>query len=118
MSKKRKPRNIQQAPAPKAQKTRPGTLLLAWLLATATLAGGLAAIMTFWPRPSVSAGDPVDPDNPWSSAFTVLNGNSIPLEDVAVGIGPGVISGTFTYNGDGPLSERSGIVMLSRCKNH
>jgi hypothetical protein len=88
MSNKIKPLNTKQIPSTKAQKTRARTSLWAWLLGIATLIGALAAIMTFLPRPVVSVADPVDPENPYSSAFTITNGNFIPLTDVSLGFFP------------------------------
>jgi hypothetical protein len=61
--------------------------MLGVVLGLATLIGGFAAVIAFVPRPSVSVGDPVDPKNAFSSAFTVSN-NNLPLEHVAVGVIP------------------------------
>jgi hypothetical protein len=48
--------------------------------------GGIASLATFLPRPSISLVDPVDPDNPFSSRFTITNNGFVPLTDVSVGI--------------------------------
>jgi hypothetical protein len=79
----------QKKPTPKVGKTKK-LALMSWLLGVATLVGAPAAVLTFVPRPSVSVGDPVDPDNPFSSKFTVRNGN-IPLTEVSVEITPRIV---------------------------
>jgi hypothetical protein len=56
-----------------------------------TLLGGAGSIVTFVPRPSISLIDSVDPDNPFSSRFTISNSGVIPLTDVSVGIHPQVL---------------------------
>jgi hypothetical protein len=63
--------------------------VFAWVLGPATILGGIAAILVFLPRVTVSASDPPDPANPMSAAFTITNTNFIPLRsvDAALGIG-------------------------------
>jgi hypothetical protein len=80
--------------AKKAQKAKSRISLWTKALGAATLIGGAAAVLTFLSRPSVSVSDPVDPDNAFSSAFTVTNGNFVPLKDVSVGIALGKIQWT------------------------
>jgi hypothetical protein len=68
--------------------------LWATLLAVATLVGGLAAVMTFFPRITVvAAAGPIDQSNPASIAFTITNSNVYPLEDVGVTLAVCELSG-------------------------
>jgi hypothetical protein len=55
-----------------------------WILGSATLLGTFLAIVTFLPRPVVSVGDPVDPNNPFSVTFTTTNTTMIPLHHVNI----------------------------------
>jgi hypothetical protein len=85
-----------------------------------TLVGGVAAVLTLLPRPSMSVVDPVDPDNPFSSAFTVSNNNFVPLEDVSVGI----VSERIQWEGGGTIAlgkppyEDSAVAMDTRWQHH
>src|ERR1700727_2238226 len=82
----RAPKSKPKKPSAKARKTKKQKLLLPFLLGSATLMGGIAAVATFLPRPSISLVDPVDPSNPFSSRFTITNGGFIPLTDVSIGV--------------------------------
>jgi hypothetical protein len=67
--------------------------VLAWLLAIATLLGGLAAVLTFLPRVVVSPPtSPIDPRNAMSVSFDVINTGFIPLWDVSASLGLGEIT--------------------------
>jgi hypothetical protein len=83
--KKTKPRK-QVGEAKTARGKGTVVLLLEWLLGLATLIGGLAAILTFLPRVSVSQSDPVEPSNPFSASFTITNMNFIPLRAVGASV--------------------------------
>lgn len=110
-------------PRPRKQKAKETTKEvrpLAWLLAIATLIGGLAAVLTFLPRPSVSATDPVDANNPFSSAFTITNNSFVPLRDVSVRLQLGSVKiGTVEIKG-GPLfdGKHGGIFTTDDWQNH
>jgi hypothetical protein len=65
--------------------------IIALILAIATIAGGLAAIVVFLPRISVLPSDPVDLTNPFSASFTITNNNFIPLRQVNALLGIGQI---------------------------
>jgi hypothetical protein len=82
--------------------------------------GVAAALLTFLPRPSVSVGDPVDPENPFSSAFTVTNGNFVPLRDISVGLKLGNIKvGNVNLASKSPLSNgRSGAIFETEGWEH
>jgi hypothetical protein len=56
------------------------------LLALATLIGGIAAVATFFPRITVLASDPVDPNDPFSSTVTVTNTGFLPLNSVGYAV--------------------------------
>lgn len=56
-------------------------------LAIATLLGGPAAIVTFWPRMTVVPSGLSDESNPYSETFAVNNTGFLPLIDVRIGIG-------------------------------
>ena len=64
---------------------------LTWLLGVATLLGGAAVVP---PRPAVIPGDPADPDNSMSAAFTVTNNSIVPLWHVSAFVGLGEIFGS------------------------
>jgi hypothetical protein len=49
----------------------------------------VAGILTFLPRPTVIAGDPVDLDNPFSAAFTITNNNMVPLRHLSAKVALG-----------------------------
>jgi hypothetical protein len=68
----------------------------------------------------VSTIDPVDPDNPFSSRFTITNTGFIALENVSVGIAPGKIDwgGDAVLRTEGPLSDKSHVLMSSNWQNH
>jgi hypothetical protein len=68
-------------------------VLLAWLLGIATLLGGAAVVL---PRPTVTADEPVDPQNTLSASFTIVNTNFIPLRHVTAALGLGQLK---TING-------------------
>ena len=92
---------------------------LALLLGLATLLGGLAAALAFIPRPYVSVSDPVDSANPFSSKFTIKNGN-IPLSDVCVAVGFGkinlgnVIIGTV----GGKFPQKYAVIQMEKWQHH
>jgi hypothetical protein len=114
MSNRLKPANKKAIPGPKARKTTTG---IWWprLKGLFFLIGVLVSIMAFLPRPSVSVGDPVDPDNPFSSTFTVSNGNWVPLADVSVGIGgPGFLE----FEGNRVVNVRSSGFMAQSAWLH
>ncbi len=56
-----------------------------------TLIGFIVAVITFYPRPTVTQSDPVDPSNPFSASFTITNNTFIPLEHVTAFLGIGQI---------------------------
>jgi hypothetical protein len=49
--------------------------------------GVFAALVTFLPRVSVAATDPVDQTQPFTSSFTITNESIFPLRDVGAGFG-------------------------------
>src|ERR1700687_4679277 len=86
---RRKPKPPQMA----KQTKKPGVRLLEWVLGICTLLGGLAAVITFLPRVTITPSDPVDPGNPFSVSFTVTNASfiPIPLNNVSVRVSVGQI---------------------------
>jgi hypothetical protein len=54
----------------------------AMILALATVVGGAAAVVTFFPRITIEASGPFDPSPKPPVTFTIANTNVIPLEDV------------------------------------
>lgn len=54
----------------------------AGILGGATLIGGIVAVVTLFPRMTVSFSDAVDSSNPFSSSITVTNTGLIPLKSV------------------------------------
>jgi len=88
-------------------------------LALASFAIGLLGLLSFLPRPSVSASEPVDIENPFSSAFTVTNGNIFPLSDLRVGLAPVrmPINGGRVVN-DELLESRLGFIFNSKWEHH
>jgi hypothetical protein len=79
----------QQKPQQKAQKTETRVSPLAILLVLATLSGGAAAVVTFVPRVTVNASDPVNQDDPFSSSITITNTGYMPLVSVTPKMGLG-----------------------------
>jgi hypothetical protein len=53
-----------------------------WVSGLATFIGTVTALLTFFPRPTVTSADPVDPNNPFSVSFTVANNGLVPLTHV------------------------------------
>jgi hypothetical protein len=110
-----KPKKIRKKAAEKNR--RPS--LTGIVLGIITILGGILAPLAYLPRPSVSVSEPVDADNPLSSAFTVTNGNIIPLWDVRLGIAPGDMGiGRKTLEGDRPLSDDSGFLFMPKWEHH
>jgi hypothetical protein len=67
-------------------------LLLPLISAATTLFGVLAGIVTFWPRPVVSAPSAsFDTSNAMSISFDISNQSFIPLDRVVIGLGIGQI---------------------------
>jgi hypothetical protein len=60
---------------------------LAVVLGVATLIGGCAAIVTFFPRVTPSVSDPYDPNDPFSSTITITNTGYLPLGSVEAFVG-------------------------------
>jgi hypothetical protein len=82
----------EEPPRPEKQKQRgaenqSGTSLrkIAIGAASAMLAllGGVVAVLTLLPRISVTAGDPIDPNDTLSAPFTISNNNFIQLREVS-----------------------------------
>jgi hypothetical protein len=69
-------------PQPTAAKAK--RAWMPWILNAATLLGLFLAVVAFYPRPIVSAADPVDPNNPFSASFTITNSTMIPLHHVNI----------------------------------
>jgi hypothetical protein len=88
-------------------------------LALASFGIGLLGLLSFLPRPSVSASEPVDVENPFSSAFTVTNGNIFPLSDLRVGLAPVrmPVKGGWLVN-DEVLENRLGFFFNSKWEHH
>jgi hypothetical protein len=84
--------------------TPPHKLIWSFISAVAVLLAYLALI----PRISISLGDPVDPDNPFSSRFTVKNDGLMPLNDVFIGIHPQLIVKGTAKVGAPPRKEGDG----------
>jgi hypothetical protein len=78
---------------------REGRPVYAWrsILASATLIGGFAAVVTFLPRISIVASDSADPSNPFSASFTIKNTNIVPLSDVSASLGIGQVETTGAH---------------------
>ena len=67
--------------------------IVTFLLTASTLLGGLAALLTFLPRPTVSPpSTPFDIKNPFSVSFDISNSGYIPLEDCTALLGVGEIA--------------------------
>lgn len=75
--------------------------VLGSLLVVATLLGGIAAVVVFWPRVVATISDPVDPDDPFSASATVTNTGYIPLDSVT----PYVGVASIRTKGSPPASE-------------
>lgn len=88
-------------------------------LALTSLGVGLLGVLSFLPRPSVSASEPVDIENPFSSAFTVTNGNIIPLSDVRIGVAPVrmPVNGGWLI-GDELQENRLGFLFNTKWEHH
>jgi hypothetical protein len=65
--------------------------LLNIILAVATIFGAGIAALVLLPRVVVDSSVPVDPSNPLSSSFTIINTGYIPLRDINISIGIGQI---------------------------
>ena len=52
------------------------------MLGAATLIGALAAILTFFPRLTISNTASIDSDDPFSTPFLIINDGYLPLSDV------------------------------------
>jgi hypothetical protein len=65
-----------------AEKTVVKISPLAVILGSATLIGGIAAIVMFFPRLTVAVSDPPDASQPFSSSITITNTGYLPLEEV------------------------------------
>ena len=61
------------------------------LFLLSAVAGIIGIIYNLWPRPQVMKGDLIDPSNPFSASFTIINSSVIPLRDVTVAVGVGQI---------------------------
>ncbi len=70
-------------------KTKTRIPLLATVLGTATLIGGIAALLVFLPRMTVTTSDPADPDDPFTASATIVNTGFMPLKSVEVSVGMG-----------------------------
>jgi hypothetical protein len=68
-------------PRPEHKSKKEKSSLIGVLLGVATLIGVPAAVITFWPRVTVSVSDPVDQNQPFSSSVTIQNG-LLPLDSV------------------------------------
>jgi hypothetical protein len=75
----------------RADKTKRRISPLAMVLAAATLIGGVAALLALLPRVTVTASDPVNLDDPFSSSITITNTGYIPLYSLF----PSVCLGAF-----------------------
>jgi hypothetical protein len=93
-----------QAPRPPSIKPPENRGCFWWILALSTIAGGVAAILFFYPRPTISDSEPIEPQFALSASFTVTNNGFIPLEDVNVGLALGklVMAGSSANT---PLEE-------------
>jgi hypothetical protein len=67
----------------------------AMILALATVVGGAAAVVTFFPRITIEASGPFDPSPKPPVTFTIANTNVIPLEDVKPRLGFCAVSLNF-----------------------
>ena len=74
-----------------AVKSKSRISVVAIVLASATLLGGLAAAVTFLPRLTPTVSDPSDADNPFSSSVTITNTGYLPLDSVEATVGIGDI---------------------------
>ena len=89
----KKPKKVRKLSKQKLEtsvnKTKTQFRLRALLAGTITTIGVVGTLVAFWPRPVVSASDPVDLDNPFSASFTITNNNVVPLHnlDVSVALG-------------------------------
>ena len=88
-------------------------------LALASFGMGLLGLLSFLPRPSVSASEPVDVENPFSSAFTVTNGSIFPLSDVRLGVAPVrmPVNGGWLVN-DEVVESSLGFFFNSKWEHH
>jgi hypothetical protein len=85
-----------KSPKLKPRDTRQHPSIVGALLGLATLVGVPAAVVAFWPRVTVTASDPVDPTQPFSSSMTITNG-LLPLDSVYPSIAVGDVG--FMMNG-------------------
>lgn len=97
----------------RGRKTKRRIPLVAMLLGSATLIGGISALVTLLPRVTATASDPPNPEDPFSSPITVSNTGYIPLESVQAMMSPGEIVGslgnghTLTLRGADGFKSRS-----------
>jgi len=111
-------RGVKTEPKNQNKRQRKGLFraVLAVILAIATLLGYAILI----PRVTVSASDPIDPRNPFSSKFTITNESYYPLTDVSVGFGLGELHAASggTLHGGEPLSENAPFFTDTRWQHH
>jgi hypothetical protein len=96
-------------------------MLIAWLLGTATLLGGISVVI---PRPVVfQTADPVDSKNPFSVPFTITNTGFIPLTHVTAYVvlrdfatEPAVFTPIYHPNYGGP--DRETYMFRPEWKDH
>ncbi len=80
---------VKKKPFKKQKKKR--VSLMNIILAVVTLLGTALAALILLPRIIVDASVPVDPKNPLSASFTIINSSIIPLENINVALGIGQI---------------------------
>jgi hypothetical protein len=82
MSKKRTKRVEPKKQQKKATIEKRRISPLGFVLALATLLGGIVAVVTLLPRVTATVSDPVDPTNPFSAIVTIENAGYIRLTSV------------------------------------
>jgi hypothetical protein len=87
--KRNKPKTKTSISQPETSGTKQAIVsrLTAILLGAATLVGGAAAVITFWPRMTVTPSGLFDESNAYSETFTIANTGFLALEDVQIGVG-------------------------------
>lgn len=113
-----RPRKTSMAHKKSARSKRPrkrersaGMTTLRWavrgLFGLLSIIGGMAALLTFLPRPTVTVHDPVDPSNTMSASFDIGESGFVPLRRVGTALALRRLNlGTAFFEGDPGFGTR------------
>jgi hypothetical protein len=77
------------------------------LLGLLSIIGGMAALLTFLPRPTVTVHDPVDPFNVMSASFDIAENGFVPLRRVGTALALRQLNlGNTVFEGDPRFGTR------------